>query len=261
MRLQVQADGTLQPVDFFAPFDAASLDNFDADFASGGITGLPDAYFGTPTLPHLGVVVGKSGYVYLLNRDSLGGFDQGPGGTEAVVQRLGPRGGVWSRPGIWPGDGGWIYIPTSSGSTGGGLLDVYKYGLDGSGQPSLSLQASSSDVFGWGSGAPVITSDGTTSGSALVWIIWTTNRTGAGGQLRAYDPAAGQRPPGASVERTNRDRLELQHPGRRRRATVRRHARREGPRVRIADHAGAERLGPHASRPRRSATAARARSR
>src|SRR6185437_3303857 len=39
-----------------------------------------------------------------------------------------------------------------------------------------------------GSGSPVITSDGTTSGSALVWIIWAANRMGNGGQLRAYDP-------------------------------------------------------------------------
>ncbi len=54
--------------------------------------------------------------------------------------------------------------------------------------PSLSLAASSKDAFGWGSGAPVITSEGTTSGSALVWIIWSANRMGSGGQLRAYDP-------------------------------------------------------------------------
>jgi hypothetical protein len=81
-----------------------------------------------------------------------------------------------------------VYIPTSSGRVGGGVLDVYKYGLSGSGQPSLSLVATSPDVVGWGSGPPVITSNGTTSGSALVWMIWSSNRQGVGGQLRAYDP-------------------------------------------------------------------------
>ncbi len=188
VRVRVQADGSLKPVDFFAPFEAEALDSYDADFASGGVTGLPDEYFGTAAVPHLAVADGKSGYVYLLNRDSLGGFAQGPGGSDAVVQRIGPRGGVWSRPGVWPGDGGYVYIPTSSGTSEGGNLDVYKYGLSGTGLPSLSLAATSEDAFGWGTGAPVITSDGTTSGSALVWIIWATNRTGAGGQLRAYDP-------------------------------------------------------------------------
>lgn len=188
VRLHVQPDGSLKPVDFFAPFDAGQLDVWDGDFGSGAFVGLPDAYFGTPTLPHLGVIVGKEGYVYLLNRDHLGGYDQGPDGADDVVQRTGPRGGVWGRPGIWPGDGGYVYIPTSSGQNGGGLLDVYKYGLSGTGTPSLSLVGTSPDVFGWGSGPPVITSDGTTSGSALVWMIWSANRSGAGGQLRAYDP-------------------------------------------------------------------------
>ena len=152
------------------------------------MVGLPGAYFGTSTVPHLAVAVGKQGYVYLLNRDDLGGYDQGPGGGDNVVQRLGPFGGVWGRPGIWPGDGGYVYIPTSSGRTNGGELDVYKYGLTGTGDPSLSQVAKSTDVFGFGSGSPVITSDGTNSGSALVWIIWAANRQGAGGQLRAYDP-------------------------------------------------------------------------
>ncbi len=145
VRLQVQPDGTLQPVDFFAPFDARQLDNSDSDFGSGGVVGLPDAYFGTSALPHLAVTVGKEGYVYLLNRDSLGGFDQGPGGGDGVVQRLGPNGGVWGRAGVWPGDGGYVYIPTSGGQSGGGLFDVYQYGLSGSGTPSLSLDGSAWD--------------------------------------------------------------------------------------------------------------------
>jgi len=192
VRLAVQPDGSLKPADFFAPFDAKQLDEWDADFASGGITGLNEQFFGTPSTPHLAVAVGKDGYVYLLNRDNLGGFQQGSGGSDNVVQRIGPYGGVWSRPGVWPGDGGWVYIPTASGgnSAGGssGYLRVYQYGVSGTGQPTLSLQASSQDAFGFTSSAPVITSEGTSSGSALVWVVWTPNGSGAGAQLRAYDP-------------------------------------------------------------------------
>ncbi|HWF31169.1 MAG TPA: choice-of-anchor D domain-containing protein, partial [Solirubrobacteraceae bacterium] len=192
VRLNVQPDGTLKPVDFFAPFDADQLDTWDADFASGGITGLNSEYFGTASARNLAVAVGKDGYVYLLNRDELGGFMQGPSGSDNVVQRIGPYGGVWSRPGVWPGEGGWIYIPTASGgeSAGGssGFLRVYKYGVSGTGQPTISLQASSPDAFGFSSSMPVITSDGTTSGSALVWMIWTGSGAGTGAQLRAYDP-------------------------------------------------------------------------
>ena len=192
VRLTVQSDGSLKATDFFAPFDADQLDEWDADFASGGITGLNGEYFGTPSTPHLAVAVGKDGYVYLLNRDELGGFMQGTGGGDKVVQRIGPYGGVWSRPGVWPGNGGWVYIPTASAgnSAGGssGYLRVYQYGVSGAGQPTLSLQATSSDAFGFGTGAPVITSEGTTSGSALVWLEWMPNGNGTGAQLRAYDP-------------------------------------------------------------------------
>jgi hypothetical protein len=192
VRLTVQPDGSLKPTDFFAPFDAQKLDEGDVDFASGGITGLNGEYFGTAAVPHLAVAVGKDGYVYLLNRDELGGFMQGTGGGDKVVQRLGPSGGVWSRPGVWPGNGGWIYIPTASAGSGSGgssgNLHVYQYGVSGSGQPTISLQGTSSDSFGFGTGAPVITSEGTTSGSALVWLEWMPNGTGAGAQLRAYDP-------------------------------------------------------------------------
>jgi lectin family protein/ASPM-SPD-2-Hydin domain-containing protein/HYDIN/CFA65/VesB family protein/putative pyrroloquinoline-quinone-binding quinoprotein len=192
VRLAVQGDGSLKPVDFFAPFDARQLDSWDADFASGGITGLNDKYFGTASVPHLAVAVGKNGYVYLLNRESLGGIGEGSGGSDNVVQRIGPYGGVWARPGVWPGDGGWVYIPTASGGTTGngtsGFLRVYQYGVSGTGKPTLSLQATSSDAFGFSSGAPVITSNGTASGSALMWTEWAPNGTGSGAQLRAYDP-------------------------------------------------------------------------
>ncbi len=188
VNLHVQADGTLQPVDYFTPFDAASLDSTDGDFGAGAIVGLPGAYFGTAALPHLAVAVGKEGYVYLLNRDALGGYDNGSGGGDAVVQRLGPRGGVWGRAGVWPGDGGYVYVTTSTGSSSGGSLDSYKYGVSGTGQPSLAFVGTSTDAFGFGSGPAVLTSDGTTSGSAVVWAIWAADRAGDGAQLRGYAP-------------------------------------------------------------------------
>ncbi len=197
VRLDVQPGGSLKAVNFFAPYNASFLDTWDADFASGGVTGLPEEafgthVFGTPAIPHLAVAVGKDGYVYLLNRDSLGGIAQGPAGSDNVVQRIGPYGGVWSRPGVWPGEGGWVYIPTASGGTSAsgssGNLRVYQYGLSGSGMPTLSLQGTSKEAFGFSSSAPVITSNEMNEGSALVWIVWAPNGGGEGAQLRAYAP-------------------------------------------------------------------------
>ncbi len=209
VRLRVQPNGELKATDFFAPYNAEALNTWDADFGSGGVTGLPSEYFGTSAVPDLAVAVGKDGYVYLVDRDELGGFGEGPGGEDKVVQRIGPRGGVWSRPGVWPGEGGWVYIPTASGgsSAGGseGSLDVYSYGLTPKGTPALSLAGSSGEPsqggslppepFGFSTSAPVITSDGTETGSALVWLIWAPNGSGAGAQLRAYLPIPEKRKP------------------------------------------------------------------
>jgi hypothetical protein len=192
VRLNVQPNGSLKAVDFFAPQNAPALDVNDLDFGSGAAVGLPQPYFGTPAVPHLSIAVGKEGYVYLLNRDNLGGEGEGPGGTDKVVQRLGPNGGVWSSPGVWPGDGGWVYIPTASTTPSQdattGFMEAYKYGTSGSGLPQLTLKGRSSDSFGFGSSAPVVTSDGTKSGSALMWTIWSPSGSGVGAQLRAYEP-------------------------------------------------------------------------
>jgi iron transport multicopper oxidase len=195
VRLAVQSDGTLQTQDFFAPADAEHLDTYDADFASGGVTALRDDVFGTTTYPHVAVAVGKAGYVYLLDRDDLGGIQMGTGRGDDVIQRVGPYGGVWSRPGVWPGDGGWVAIPTASPGGGehpdpsgsAGFLKLYKYRKAANGTPSLDSPIQSDDAFGFGSGAPIITSDGTTSGSAVLWIVWSPNGSGYGAQLRAYD--------------------------------------------------------------------------
>ncbi len=193
-RVVVQPNGTLKATDFFSPYDAPDLENNDLDFGSGGPVVLPDQYFGVGTShPHLLVMEGKQGYVYLLDRDHLGGYLQGATGGDDVVDRIGPYGGVWSRPAVWPGNGGYVYFVTANGSGlqgagGSGFLRAYKYGVDGSANPTLSLAATSQDTFGYGSGAPAISSNGTTSGSGLLWVVWEPNGSGTNAQLRAYDP-------------------------------------------------------------------------
>ncbi len=191
VRLSVNGDGTLTAKDFFSP--AAATARGDLDLGSGGPVVLPDTSFGTTTIPHLMFEQGKDGYAYLLNRDKLGGYRKGPGGSDAVVSRAGPFGGVWGKAGVWPGNGGYLYVVTATATAGAavggdGNLRVYKYGLDGLGKPKLTLAGTSSDRYGFGSGSPVVTSNGTTSGSALVWTTWEPNGSGTNAQLRAYDP-------------------------------------------------------------------------
>ncbi|MEO8749932.1 MAG: ricin-type beta-trefoil lectin domain protein [Allobranchiibius sp.] len=181
VRLQVNANRSLSATDFFSPANNATLDRYDTDLGSGGPMALPVGY-GTTAHPHLLVQVGKDGRMFLLDRDHLGGMAQGPGGTDAVLQTLGPYRGVWGHPAFWGGAGGYVYTVTN-----GGPLRAFKMGVNTSGTPSLTPAGTSTDSWGYTSGSPVVSSNGTTTGSALIWAQYSTGSTGVGGQLRAYD--------------------------------------------------------------------------
>ena len=182
VRLKVNPNNSLQAVDFFSPSNAAALDQSDKDISSGGPVALPDS-FGTPSHPHVLVQAGKDGRVFLLDRDNLGGSSQGPGGTDAVVGMVGPYQGQWGHPAVWGGDGGYVYEIGSYGP-----LRAFKAGVTGDGRPALSMAGTSQATFGYTSGSPVVSSTGSTSGSATVWIMTSTGPTGSGGQLRAFLP-------------------------------------------------------------------------
>lgn len=108
---------------------------------------------------------------------------------------------------MWPGDGGYVYIPgvskPNTGSENFDFLRYFKYGVTG-GIPNLSVAAKSTEEFGFGSGAPIVTSNGTTSGSAVLWITHCPytepfhceekTKAGEGAELWAYNavPVAGK---------------------------------------------------------------------
>ena len=188
VRLVVQGDGSLKATDFFSPTDAEFLNTTDSDLGSGAPVGLPSQYFGTATYPHLILQIGKQGNLYVLNADNLGGRTEGSNNSDAVVNRIGGVGGVWGRPAVWPGDGGYTYVTTAQGGGGTGRLKAFKYGLDGSGNPIFSSAGQSSDTFGFSSSPAVISSSGTAPGSSVLWVIWSPDATGVNGQLRAYNP-------------------------------------------------------------------------
>ncbi|GAB3586411.1 ricin-type beta-trefoil lectin domain protein [Calidifontibacter terrae] len=182
VRLQVNAGGTLSAKDIFSPVNATLLNRDDTDFGSGGPLAIPDGY-GTAAHPHLMVQVGKDGRVFLLDRDKLGGVAQGPGGGDAVLQVNGPYQGVWGHPAFWGGDGGYVYMITNNGP-----LRAFRIGKDAAGNPSLAGAGTTTTKWGYTSGSPIVTSNGTASGSALIWAINSSGPTGANSQLQAYDP-------------------------------------------------------------------------
>ncbi|MGO8870074.1 MAG: choice-of-anchor D domain-containing protein [Acidimicrobiales bacterium] len=182
LALRIGGNGGLSPTQFFAPSNAANLDANDDDLGSGGPIGLPAPYFGTTSVPNLLVQQGKDGRIFLINADNMGGFDQGTGGTDAVLQMLGPFEGEWGHPAAYGGQGGWVYFLESAG----GPLRAFSYGLNGQDQPQLTPSGASALSFGYTSGSPVVTSNGTAAGSAVVWGVATQGSTGTGGRLVAY---------------------------------------------------------------------------
>jgi hypothetical protein len=181
VRVEVQKNGHLTATDFFSPVNNTNLDTDDSDLGSGGPLAIPDGY-GTKDHPHLLVQVGKDGRVYLLDRDDLGGNGQKSGKKDDVLQTGGPWHGVWGYPSFWGGGSGYVYMTNNRGP-----LSAFKVGVSGSGKPALSRAGTSAARFGYTSGSPMVTSNGTKAGSALVWVVFSKGPNGAGGQLRAYD--------------------------------------------------------------------------
>jgi hypothetical protein len=185
--------GILHPIDFFIAADAPSLNNQDGDLGSGGPVALP-ASMGTSAEPNVILEDGKQGIMYVLNQNNLGGYEQGAGDTDNVPAEVNSSGGVWSKPAVWPGDGGYVYVPTAGTAgfmTNGGSLDVFQRTVTTDNDVSFQLAgatANTGNTFGYGSGTPLVTSDGTTSGSALVWIIHAAGPSGQDSQLEAFNP-------------------------------------------------------------------------
>jgi hypothetical protein len=181
VRLQVGTDGTLRAADHFTPFNADQLNSQDLDLGSAGPALLPDGFGGVPNHPHLLFQGSKQGMEYLLDRDNLGG--RGQSSDTALAETNG--GPVWDHPAVWGGDGGYIYMTQQTSNLQAAPLHVYRVGVDGSGNATLSVVGSTPDSLGRKSGSPVITSDGTTSGSAIMWVV---SSVGTRSELRAYNP-------------------------------------------------------------------------
>jgi hypothetical protein len=161
----VRMAGDLSTVlDSFTTYNYFDLDVHDADMGSGGILLLPDQPGSTP---HLAVAGGKDGRAFLLDRDHMGGFTSG--GPDKVLQVF-KMGRCWCGPAYFTGSDGASYILT------GGRIGVTSWKLQTS--PSVQVVQQSStgavNVSGLpdsGGVVPVVSSDGTTAGSAVVWYL------------------------------------------------------------------------------------------
>lgn len=177
--LKLSTSNGLSRVDSFMAHDQTNLDSKDLDVGSGGavvLVDLPGA-----AVPHLMLGGGKAGTLYVLNRDKLGGYQQGSGGGDNVVQQFSFSSGIFSTPAMWQNT---LYlVPVGA--------PVQAFALNTSTSQLRTTPASqSSATFGFPGATPSISSAGTLNG--IVWVIdssksGTWNGGSAPAVLHAYD--------------------------------------------------------------------------
>ena len=161
---------------YFTPSDEAKLANDDLDMGMSSMVLLPTQ---TGPVPHLAVTFDKSGMLYLLNRDSLGGYsgasntawqsfnvghtDRGSASFFNNTLYMAAEGGPLSAWSLNPQTEQFATTPTTTSTATFGCSDC-----DGSGTtPAISANETS---------------------NAIVWVLNNTAHDTGPSILRAYDP-------------------------------------------------------------------------
>lgn len=109
VHMTIQEDGSLDLVDFFMPHEKRQLDGADQDLGSSPLQILPEE-FSCGDIRRIGVVTGKSGKTWWVNLDHLGGYRNGGVGLDDIIQIYQHENSVYAGAGVYPGEGGYLYI-------------------------------------------------------------------------------------------------------------------------------------------------------
>jgi hypothetical protein len=162
--------------DYFTPFNQACLQTTDNDLGSAGPLLIPS--------DNDLIQIGKEGRIYVVDRTNMGKYTSIPNpcnnqnltNVDKVLQEFPPGtvGGMYSTPAYWDGSTGeFVYM--------GGANDALKaYQLTNE-LLSSSPTSQSSETFNYPGTNPVVSSNGTTAGTGIVWVI------DPAAVLRAYD--------------------------------------------------------------------------
>jgi len=170
--LKISPSGAV--LDFFTPFDQASLSSADLDMGSTGGIVLPDQ---PGSHPHLYVSSGKNGTLYLVDRDNMGHFNAS--NNNQIVQSIpnifptGGIGAVFDSPVYWNNI---VYFS--------GYANVIKAFQISNGLFNASPVSQTTTSFGLRGAAMSVSANGTTHG--ILWAIEYPN-DGATEVLHAYD--------------------------------------------------------------------------
>jgi hypothetical protein len=167
VKLGLPSGGKFPLLDYFTPWNQASLESNDTDVSAGGLVLLPALSSGLQLLAQQG----KFGTLVLLNRSNLGKYcrNQTPacsGSDPNAVQEItNAGGGVWGSPAYWNGN---LYVAPSGSS-----IRAYSFDAGGSGKLSTSPTSQSAQTFAYAAPTPAISANGTTDG-----ILWALDGSG-----------------------------------------------------------------------------------
>jgi len=178
VNMVIKDDGSLSPVDFFMPWEKRDLDAMDKDLGTSGFVLLDPEVFKTDKVKRIGCVAGKTGKLYFLDLEDLGGYQMGPGRRDKVLQMVQMSAPVFSSGGSYPGEGGWVYITPVGKQT-----VAFKFGKDAAGDPLFTQAGVTTHAAAGrqGAGHGTVTSMNGQPGSCILWI---TDVEGV--NLRAY---------------------------------------------------------------------------
>ena len=194
------ANGAPTVTDEFTPYLQAQDDAEDGDVASGGLVVLPTQTTGS--VPNLAVQSGKNGWIYLLNRDNMGGYSTS---TDNIVQEIGfavGQTGVWSSPAYWNGNIYYwgVYDNLKSFALTNGKLattptkSAEQYGFPGS-TPSISANGATQGILwsidseAYGEGPAILQAHNASSvGTTLYSSTTNATRDTAGGAVKFAVP-------------------------------------------------------------------------
>jgi hypothetical protein len=178
---------SLSVVDYFTPSDQQSDESNNNDFGAGGAAVLGDLPAGS-AVSHLAIAGGKDGYLYVFNRDSLGGF-----GDSNALQKIqagqegslstGNPGVIFSSIAFWNNT---LYLAAAG-------EPLIAFQLNKSGTFSFAAAANAPRQYGFPGSTPSVSSSGSING--IVWAVdgsqyCTTASPGCGpAVLHAYDAA------------------------------------------------------------------------
>ncbi|ERF72227.1 hypothetical protein EPUS_02114 [Endocarpon pusillum Z07020] len=177
VHMTINGDGSLTVVDFFMPWEKQALDGADKDLGTSPLEILP-SQFSCGVYQRIGVITGKSGKTYWINLDDMGGYQNGPDKLDDVIQVFQNENSVYAGAGVYPLEGGYIYINVIQYKT-----HVFKFSCS-NGIPSFTQVADSPEKNAYilGVGHGTVTSLDDQPGTGLVW---TSDVEGA--NLRIYD--------------------------------------------------------------------------